>query len=152
MKKAIRAIIIGGALFAGCVTPTPAPTATPTEGTTAPAPTPVEPTEVPTTESTHTPTSTAAPTPVPPTATPLAQIRASCYPDASAPLEDLVILRGPEHLFDPSCEVSDGVGEITASWDIDGDGSPESEATDPPAQLCGRAPAAPRSTAAAPPR
>lgn len=79
------------------------------------------------------PTATAkpTPTPAPPTAMPLPAIRASCYPDASAPLEDLVILKGPEYLFDPSCEVSGGVGQIAASWDIDGDGNPESTGVDP---------------------
>ena len=41
-------------------------------------------------------------------------------------------MRGPEHLFDPSCQVSGGVGQITASWDIDRDGTPESEEIDPP--------------------
>lgn len=66
-----------------------------------------------------------------PNATPLPPIRASCYPDSSAPLEDLVILRGPEYLFHPSCQVSGGVGQITASWDIDRDGNPESTDLDP---------------------
>ena len=89
---------------------------TPTE-TTGPSPT-----------VTREPTPTAAPG----TATPLPEIHASCYPDASAPLEDLVILRGPEHLFDPSCEVSGGVGEITVGWEIDGDGTTESGEVDPP--------------------
>jgi len=91
------------------------------------APTPTE-TAEPSPIATHLPTST----PVAPTATPLPQIHASCYPDASAPLEDLVVLKGPEHLFDPSCQVSGGVGQIAARWDIDRDGSPESTHLDPP--------------------
>ena len=90
------------------------------------------PTPSETTEPSPTATSAATPTAPPPTATPLPKIHASCYPDASAPLEDLVTPRGPEHLFDPSCQVSGGVGEITVTWDIDGDGIPESEELDPP--------------------
>jgi len=97
-----------------CPTETGAPTPTET----------IEPSPVATPQPTSTPASL--------TPTPLPTIRASCYPDASAPLDDLVVLRGPEHQFDPSCEVSGGVGEITASWDIDGDGTAESEEADPP--------------------
>ncbi len=66
-----------------------------------------------------------------PTPTTLPKIIASCYPNASAPLEDLVILRGTDHLFDPSCQVSGGVGQISASWDINKDGTPESNQVDP---------------------
>lgn len=69
MEKTIAAIIMIGALLAGCATPAAGPTATPAEGTTAPAPTPVEPTEVPTTESTRTPTATPPQVALQPTAT-----------------------------------------------------------------------------------
>ena len=133
-------------------TPTPAATATFTPEPTVPA-TPTA-TLTATNTSTHTPsppaTSTPSPTPSPtgtvtftpsatatetatptPTATPLPAIQASCYPDESAPLEDLVILRGPEHLFDPSCQVSGGVGQITAVWDIERNGSPDLTEVDP---------------------
>ena len=95
----------------------------PTE-TGAPTPTEtIEPSPVATPQPTSTPASL--------TPTPLPTIRASCRPDSTAPLEDLVILRGPEHLFDPSCEVSGGVGRTTASWDIDRDSNPESTDIDP---------------------
>lgn len=101
---------------------------TPTPGMLTPTPSPeVSPSPSPS------PTETASPTPtlVTPSPSPVPQIYASCYPDKSAPLEDLVILRGAEHLFDPSCEVSGGVGQITALWDINRDGTPESNQIDP---------------------
>lgn len=90
------------------------------------------PTPTETAKSSPTATSAATPTGRPLTATPLPEIRASCYPDASAPLEDLVILKDPERLFDPWCKASGGVGEISVTWDMDGDGTPESEQLDPP--------------------
>jgi len=139
-----RATVVLSVLTTVLVSCTPAsPTAAPPIQTVIPAatqapsiPTALTDTGVPTpTETTEpSPTATREPTPTaaPVTATQLPEIRASCYPDASAPLEDLVILRGPEHLFDPSCQASGGVGDITASWDIDRDGNPESTDVDPP--------------------
>lgn len=115
------------------------PTATPPSQTAVPTPTeeasptatPIPASPTPTYTPLPSPTPTETPSPAPPTPTPLPQISASCYPDVSAPLENLVILRGPEHLFDPSCQVSGGVGQITASWDIDRDGTSESTQIDP---------------------
>ena len=140
-KTATIVLLAGVAATSACTqaSPTAAP---PTQtvilaATQAPGipPAPVDtgvPTTSQTTEPSPTPTPEPTPTVAPATATPPAEIRASCYPDASAPLEDLVVLKGPEHLFDPSCQVSGGVGQITSSWDIDGDGTPESEELDPP--------------------
>lgn len=110
--------------------PSKAVVATPTS-TEAPSPTLVPSSPTPTYTPSLSPTPTETPTPAPPAPTPLPKISAFCYPNASAPLEDLVILRGQEHLFDPSCQVSGGVGQITASWDINRDGTPESTQIDP---------------------
>ncbi|GEM_PF-2241657 len=111
--------------LAACAPASPTATLPTQTAVASPTTTPVPPSPTPT----YTPF--PSPTPAPPTPTPLPRISASCYPDASAPLEDLVILRGPEHLLDPSCQVSGGVGEIIASWDIDRDGTPESNQLNP---------------------
>ncbi len=140
MEKAARITLLVVAItLAACVPASPTatlpsqavvPTPTPTgEPSSTPTPIPPSPTATYTPSPSPTPTETATPTPATPT--PLPQISASCHPDASAPLGDLVILRGPEHLFDPSCQVSGGVGQITASWDIDRDGTPVSAQIDP---------------------
>ena len=74
MKKTIAAIIIVGALLAGCATPATGPTATPTQVMVAPTATPVAPTEVPAATPTAIPTSTPTPTVMPtpePTSTPI---------------------------------------------------------------------------------
>lgn len=71
MKKTIAAIIIAGALLAGCAAPAPGPTGTPTQEMVVPTATAVAPTEVPTATPTDTPTSTPTATPTPePTNTP----------------------------------------------------------------------------------
>ena len=143
MKRIVGVILLMTAVAAAACAQAP-PMATPPRQTAVPTPTLSQvSSETPSGTGIRPTTSTVAlkplptgtpeptPTPAPPTSTPLPLIRASCYPDSSAPLEELVMLRGPEHLFDPSCEVSGGVGEITASWDIDGDGIAESEEVDP---------------------
>ena len=65
--KTVSAIIMLGALLAGCAAPIPVPTPTPTQGADTPATTAVPPTEVPSATATDTPTSrpTATPTPQP---------------------------------------------------------------------------------------
>jgi len=67
----------------------------------------------------------------PPTPTPVPLIVEAYSPNDDSPLEDMVILRGEQHLFDPSAVVSGGAGLITACWDIDADGVPESTDIDP---------------------
>lgn len=143
MKSTASVILFITGLAAAACLPA-APTAAPSRSTALPTPSLAQvPGETPSStrvlsitpavllESTPATRADPTPTPASPTATPLAQIRAACYPDASAPLEDLVVLRGPEHRFDPSCEVSGGVGEITVAWDIDGDGNADSTQLDP---------------------
>lgn len=107
----------------------PPPTSTPTLTATPMPTTTATPTR--TTSPTPTGTATAAPSATP-TATPLPPIIILSYsPNADSPLEELVILRGPEHKFDPSARVSGAVGLITAAWYIDSDDVPESTEIDP---------------------
>jgi len=140
--SAMSPILVAGMIALSACTPV-SPTAIPPSQTVTPIgaqgagahPTPTRigaPTPTEKIELSPAATLEATPTLVPPTPTPLPPIHASCHPDASAPLEDLVILRGPEHLFGPSCQASGGVGEIAASWDIDRDGNPESTDVVPP--------------------
>ena len=71
MKKTLAAIMLVGALLAGCATPTPAPIASPTPGALAPTATTVPPTEAPTPTTTIAPTATPTATPIlEPTSTP----------------------------------------------------------------------------------
>jgi murein DD-endopeptidase MepM/ murein hydrolase activator NlpD len=73
MKKTAATTILLGALFAGCATPTPVPTANPTQAELVPSPTCVRsteavsatPTGTPTLTPTHTPQPTNTPTPRP---------------------------------------------------------------------------------------
>lgn len=92
------------------------------------APSEVEPAAV-----TEEPTAIPAPTVTP---TPLPQITVdSYYPNEETPLDELVILRGEDRLFDPAAEVSGGSGELSFVWDFDQDGAIDSSEMDPAALL-----------------
>jgi len=58
------------------------------------------------------------------------------YPNDSTPLEELVLLRGEEYLFNPSAKVDGGVGELSFEWEWDGNPDTiESTLMDPDSKL-----------------